>query len=275
MMSFDLFLVVVVSVFCLFGVVSVVCVSGVVSTVREAVHRRDAGSIRFRLPPASMAKPQRGALASTAVLAVCVLLMLPAAISGRHWSSLLAPLLLFWAALNNLQSFLPRRHSRRWLLLTSGGLSLAIAAIVPAIGIGAVVTDRPPIFSGMPRLLVVVLAVAFSMLGADVIREWRWGTVVRDRGIEIFGKMHSPSRIVFKGWQESDGETMLRLAVRPSRLFDVPFGEGLQIVVPVPASERAALEAFFGGAAASAEGPRIVEPVAESLETSSIQEDGS
>jgi hypothetical protein len=263
MMSFDAFLL---------GIISLLGLFGVVSLIREAVDGRNAGPIRFRLPPASMATPQRGALVGTAVLALCVLMTLPAAFSSRQLSSLAAPLLLLWAAVNNFPAFLPRRHARRWLLLASGLLSLMIAATVLAVGLWAGPTGEESMFPGWPRVLVLILAVLLFAGGAREMREWHRGTLLRERGIEIFGRTHPLSRIIFKGWQEVDGESMLRLAMRAPRLFDVPFGDDRELVVPVPASERPALEAFFAAPAATVGRSRVGEEMGRLPETSSTGE---
>jgi hypothetical protein len=198
-----------------------------------------------------MATPQRGALVVTAVFALFGLLMLRNALSSRHLSSLAASLLCLYLVVNNIHAVLPRRHARRWVLLASGLLSLVIAATVLAIGVGAVPTGEESMFPGWPRVLVLALAVLLFAGGAKAMWEWHWGTLLRERDIEIFGKTHPLSRIIFKGWQEGDGESMLRLAVRAPRLLDEPFGADRELVVPVPASERPALEAFLAGHAAN------------------------
>jgi hypothetical protein len=234
--SSNAFAVVIFSLFSLFGVMSM---------IREGVHRRKAGPIRFRLPPASMANPPRGAVVSAVVLALVALLGLPLYLSRRNWSALAVTILFLAALLNQFQALLPRRHAQRWLLLAFGLLGLLIGAMTLAIGLGVTPTLLDFVFTGVPRVLVIVISVVFFAVAAGAIREWLWGTLVREGAIEIFGRTHPPSRIIFKGWQEGEGGSMLRLAVRAPRLFEMPFGEDREFAVPVPAAERPALEAFL------------------------------
>jgi hypothetical protein len=181
------------------------------------------------------------------VLVLCVLLTLPAAFAGRAPNSLVAPILLSWAALSNSQSFSPRRHRRRWLVLASGLIGLAIGVVGLVVGLGLTPWDSDLPFLFLSRPLVLVFAACFMVASGTQVRDALVGTRVREHGIEIFGRTHPPSRIIVKDWQDGEGESVLRLTVRAPRLFDTPIARDGEVSVPVSAADRPALEAFLIG----------------------------
>jgi hypothetical protein len=99
---------------------------------------------------------------------------------------------------------------------------------------------------------MLVLSVVLFGVGAATIQECLSGTLVRDRGLEIFGATHPWPRIIVKVWQECGGGFTLRLTILAPRLFGMPSRRDLEMIIPIPATERPALEAFFAGHAATA-----------------------
>jgi hypothetical protein len=229
---------------------SVLTLLAVLSIAREAVDRWKAGPGRFRLPLASVASTSRGGLslsARTFLLVVCVLLMLPAAFVRRDPSSLALPLLFSWGALHTFQTFVPRRHEKRWLVLASGVIGLVMGAAVFAAGLALSPARLDSLIPGLPGPLLLVLAACFIAANVGPVREALSGTLVRERGIEFFGRTLPPSRIIVNGWQDGEGGSILRLTLRAPRLFDSPFWRDSEVSMPVPTSDRHALGAFLVG----------------------------
>jgi hypothetical protein len=219
---------------------------------REAVYRLKAGPVRFRLPLASLAKPQRGAATTSAIMTgVAVLLILPAAMFNRDPLAWACVILCPWAAVGNLQSCNPRRDARRWLVLASGAFGLVVGAGCLAVGLGVFrVGDH--FASGSDRAFILLYSVLAFVFGAAAIHESLSGTRVRDGGVEMFGLTRPWSRIVVKDWHEREGGFALRLSIISPRLFGMPYGRDREFNVPVPATERTALEVFLAGHAATA-----------------------
>ena len=117
--------------------------------------------------------------------------------------------------------------------------------MVLAAGLQVFRTDGLALMTLLPQALILIYAVIFLAIGAAAIAEALSGTVVRERGIEMFGTVHPWSRIVVERWLERDGGFVLRLLIVPPQLLDMPCGGGCEIDVLVPASQRPALEAFL------------------------------
>jgi hypothetical protein len=99
--------------------------------------------------------------------------------------------------------------------------------------------------------MIVYSMILFGM-GAATLQESVTGTRVRERGIECPGPMFwttQPwSRIIVEDWQAREGGFALHLTIRsPQGFFSSVFTPGGEIIVPVAASERAALGAFLAG----------------------------
>lgn len=233
-------------------VFSLLAMFGTISMAREAVFRLKAGPIRFRFPLASMANPPRRVTRSTVLLVFCVLLNLTG-VALRMYPPVSATTILFlWVVVNNLQSSHPRRDARRWLVVASGLLGLLLGTMVLADGLRVVPAGADPLFSGWPRGLMLVFSVICFVTGAATIQECLSGTLVRERGLEIFGATHTWPRIVVKDWQECDGGFALRVSILSARLFGMPYRPDVERIVPVPAPERPALADFLAGHAATA-----------------------
>jgi hypothetical protein len=176
--------------------------------------------------------------------------MLPAYYMSGKPRDLVAPLFFLWILVNHLQTFHPRRHTRRWLVLAAGLLGLVLAAMCLAIGLGFAQAS----LLGIPWWFMLILSAVFLAGGGETIREGLCGTLVRERGLEIFAAIHPWSRIVVKEWQETDGGFALRLTIVSPQLFGMPYGPDVERIVPVPAAARPAMESFLAEHTATAEG---------------------
>jgi hypothetical protein len=93
---------------------------------------------------------------------------------------------------------------------------------------------------------------AFFVTGVAAIQEYIWGTQVRERAVEIFGRVLPWSRVVVKEWHPSEGRFDLFLSITSRRIFATPLARDTEIIVPVAASERPPLEAFLAARTATA-----------------------
>jgi len=145
---------------------------------------------------------------------------------------------------------LSRRDAKRWLVLASGLLALVIGAVVLAVGLRAVQAGDRSAYH-LTGALMLVCSVILFVVGAALIQDSTLGTRVRERGIEMFCTTQPWSRIVVKGWHAREGGFALHLAIISPRLFGMPLEDESEIVIPVSASERPALEVFLTGHAAT------------------------
>jgi hypothetical protein len=211
------------------------------STAAQIAGRLRVGPVRFRLPLASLANPPTDRKAYRVVLGLAALGTLPIAIIGADPSIRALPLLYLCLWLNDLQINGPRRDARRWLVLASGLVALASGALMLAIA------SRHPhggaAFFGV--WFPLVFAVFFIGAGLPTTHEFVAGTRVCEGGIEMFASAQPWSRIAIQGWEQREGDLMLRLRVHSPRLGGLRVARDGEVVVPVPASERPALEDFL------------------------------
>jgi hypothetical protein len=138
----------------------------------------------------------------------------------------------------------PRRDAERWLVLASGLLGLVIGAVVLAVGLRAL--QAGTIWKqALPGPLLLVFSFMLLVAGAAAIQEYVTGTRVRERGIELFRTTWPWSRIVLKDWRAREGGFDLHLTILAPRWYGRPWGRDSEVVVPVIASGRTALEAFL------------------------------
>jgi hypothetical protein len=236
--------------FALLAIFSLLALFMIAMIAREARARLKAGPTRFRLPLASLANPPRGTEVTSIIFLISALMLIPAAMSGRDPSTWVFPMLFPWLAVNNLQSLNPRRDARRWLVLASGLLVLVPGTMLLAIGSRNLHAGNAPY--GLPAWFPFCWSFPLFVSGAAAIQEFASGTRVREGGIEMFATTYPWSRIVVKGWHAREGGFALRLFIASPRLFDVPCMPDRELIVPVPASERPALEDFLAGRTATA-----------------------
>jgi hypothetical protein len=98
---------------------------------------------------------------------------------------------------------------------------------------------------GIPAWFFLVWSLPFFAAGFQTIVELVWGTQVREGAMEMLGVTRPWSQVVVKSWHERDDGFALRLSIVPSRPGATMTGGDGDIVVPVPASECAALEEFL------------------------------
>jgi hypothetical protein len=220
--------------------------------VREVRARLKAGPVRFRLPLASVARPPQAARAFTILLSVVVLLvLLPGLIRQADLSAWVLPVVFLWMILNSLQASITRRDERRWLVLASGLLPLALGAMLLVVGARSLQAGDA-LFLGTPTWFPLCWSFSLFVVGAVMIQEFASGTRVREGDIELFGATRPWSRVVIKGWQEREGGSALRLSIASPWRGEMPPGLDNELIVPVPASERPALEDFLAGRTATA-----------------------
>ena len=218
---------------------------------REGVSRLGAGPVRFRLGIASRADSRQGSAAHLSgwTLTFCGLLFLFPIFrvypdSWQHFMPWLWPFL--WLCVCTLSLGSPRRDAKSWLVLAAGLLSLVNGAALLAVGLRILrAIANPP--DQLPRALLLVGSVIFFVMGAAALQESISGTLVRERGIQMFGTTQPWSRILVKDWQAREGGFDLHLTVLPPRLFGMSVERDSEIIVPVPASERPALDVFLAG----------------------------
>jgi hypothetical protein len=235
--------------------------------VWEAVPRLTAGPIRFRLPLASLAKPLKPSKMGQGLIDplsftaagfgfslgfVLFFISRTPSTTTYSWFWTWFPVLLPWVVAKDLLGtgrrwFNPRREAKPWRVLASGLLSLVMGALALALGLRALQDGKNP--AGQPAgPLILASAIGFVM-GAAALQEYMSGTRVRERGIEAFGTFLPWWRIAVWGWHPREGgfDGILYLAIPSLRLFRVPVTPDAEVYVPVPASERPALEVFLAG----------------------------
>ena len=184
--------------------------------------------------------------------------MIPGAVYSKDLLMRAVMIVMASAAASSLQSSNPRRDARRRLVLASGLLVLTVGAIFLALGS----RDFPVgelSMSEMPRVFMIVLAVLSFVFGAATIQESLSGTRVREGGVELFGMTRPWSLVIVTDWHERVGGFGLGLTVRTPRLFGMRYARDLEVIVPVPTSDRPALESFLAGHAATAGRSRVGE----------------
>jgi hypothetical protein len=171
--------------------------------------------------------------------------------NGSPWSIFFL-FISVWSSISN-QPLLSRRDANRWLVLASGLFTLVIGAMLLVRGL-LVIQPGDHSEYGLPRALLLIYSVISFVIGAAVIQECFSSTRVRERGIEMFSQTRPWSRVVVKDWQAREGGFALHLSIlRPQGFFAMPLSLGSEIIVPVPASERRALEVFLAGHTVTAE----------------------
>lgn len=221
----------------MFAVLSLARISG------ELARRKRAGPVLFRLPLASMARPPRGSMAAMWMLVAAAVLLLWPTISRANLSSGALAGVFVWMAANNLQARHPRRAARRWRVLEVGLIALLVAAMILVLGFRRLQPGDP--LYGLPPWFLIVWSASMFLAGASSIEEFLAGTRVREGGIELFGTTYPWSRIAVKGWEGDGDESVLRLAIVVPRWKGVADPREAERLVPVPASQRPALETFL------------------------------
>ncbi|MFI5455149.1 MAG: hypothetical protein ACHRXM_06820 [Isosphaerales bacterium] len=236
--------------FTLTAIVSLLALVSIALLVREAVSRLNAGPVRFRLAIASWAVPWRGAAAYGWARMFLFLGVISLFIMINQKFFAHSFMLMIALVLCALSFRLPRRDAKRWLVLAAGLLSLVVGAVVLAVGLRAVQAGDRSAYH-LPGALMLVCSVILFVVGAAVIQDSILGTRVRERGIEMFCTTQPWSRVVVKGWHACEGGFALHLAIISPRLFGIPLEDESEIIIPVSASQRPALEVFLTGHAAT------------------------
>jgi WD40 repeat protein len=236
--------------------------------IQREVARRKAGSVRFRLGVASTADPKipmttyMQAYVNAALMSCAALfpLMLHIRIGGPPylpWVLLgIVNALLFdvgvsaglsdrWGGrwlpriVYSLVFYIPRLGAKRWPVIAAGLIYLASGVVLLAISSGIIPAETRVIF--FPWTVELAFGFVFVAVGAWQILLAIWGTRVRESGIDIemFASTYPWSQIVVKEWQAREGGYALHL------ILPAPHGGTIEVIIPVPASERAALEDFL------------------------------
>ena len=237
--------------------------------VRELITRLIAGPVRFRLAMASAAAPWAGGATSLLDPLRGLRLRGVAAYGWVRMSLLLAwfsvvlsmtsreqllvgsrLMLIIGLFACTLPFRLARRDAKRWLVLASALFSLATGAAILAVELRALYDAGGSWAYQSPEALLLVSSGLVFLIGAALIQDSILGTRVRERGIELFCTSQPWSRIVVKNWHAHNGAFALRLTLLPPRLLGVQLELEKEILIPVSAAERPALEAFLGAHAA-------------------------
>jgi hypothetical protein len=229
--------------------------------VQEAVSRLHAGPVRFRLGMASRgalaygSNRGRGTVVYGWVRMFFVLGILGTALTVRTRGQLFtgSRLMLLIAFLLCAGTFgFPRRDAKRWLVLALGSSSLVIGAVVVAVRLLALDADDSSAYHVPPGVLLLICTGMLFTLAAAVCEESVLGTRMRERGIQMFCATTPWSRIAVEHWDARDRGFALHLSVLGPRLYGMGLEAESEIVIPVSASKRPALEAFLGAHAATA-----------------------
>ena len=250
--------------FALGAVLTLLALVSIVLFIRDVHARLTAGPVRFRLAIASAAAPWatgstswydplrglrlRGVAAYGWVRMFLLLALLSVVVSITSRAQLLVGsrlMLMIALFLCTLSFRLTRRDRHWWLVLASGVFSLATGAVILAVEVRALqpAGDRSAYKS--PEALLLVASVLFCAIGAALIQDSILGSRVRERGIEMFCTTQPWSQIVVKDWHASGGAFSLRLTLMPPRLFGMQLELEKEIVIPVAAAARPAIEEFL------------------------------
>lgn len=244
---------------------SVLALVSIALFAQEAVARLRAGPVRFRLALASPVVGQRvatfgwnrgqraavyGWVRMFFVLGILLTALTVRTRAQLFTGSRLALLIALFLCMVPFR--FRRRDANRWLVLASGLFSLVIGAVVLAVRLlGFEVGDSSPYDFPPGALLLVCTAVLFAICAA-ICEESIVGTRVREGGIQMLCMTTPWSRIVVKHWDACEGGFVLHLAVLGPRLLGMGLEAESEVVIPVSASERPALEAFLRAHAAKA-----------------------
>jgi hypothetical protein len=195
-------------------------------------------------------RPKTANKTANVPLYVAAALMLCAVLIGKSWT-LLA--LLLPGIVNSQGVNRPLLGAKRWAFLASGLITLASGAVILAISSGIIPTES--IFKFTPWALLLALGFIYVAMGAWQILRAIWGTRVHESGIDIpmFESIFPWSRIVVKEWEATEGGYALHLIL----ILVPPRGSRIEVIIPVPASERATLEEFLTKQIATAARPGV------------------
>jgi len=220
----------------------------------ETVPRLKAGPVRFRLPLASLAKPTKPQLGLTAaafgfaLVPILLWIIVKAKSPGDSLYLAFFSILLLWVVASILFGTTyrwsnPRRDTKPWRVLAAGLFALVIGTVALGFGLRALQTSENP--AGHPAGPFILVALFGFVRGATALQEYMSGTRVREHGIEVFGSFLPWSRVVVKDWHPSEGGFNLALTIHSPQRFGMRVTADGEVVVPVPASERSALEVFL------------------------------
>ncbi len=256
-------------VFALGAVFSLLLLVSLALFARELITRLTAGPVRFRLAIASAAAPWAGGATSlldplrglrlrgvAAYGWVRMFLLLAwfsvmLSMTSREQLFVGSRLMLIIALfLCTLPFRLARRDAKRWLVFASGLFSLATGAVILAVELRTFHEAGGSWAYQSPEAFLLVGSALVVLIGAALIQDSILGTRVRERGVELFCTSQPWSRIVVKNWHAHNGAFALRLTLLPPRLFGVQLELEKEVIIPVSAAERPALEDFLGAHAA-------------------------
>ncbi len=234
--------------------------------VQEAVFRVQAGPVRFRLalasrvvgrPVATVAWNRRQGAAAVYgwVRMFFILGVLLTAFTVRTRGQLFtgSRLMLLIALFLCMAPFrFPRRDAHRWLVLAAGLFSLVIGAVVLAVRLLGLEQDDSSPYHVPPGAIMLICTAVLFAIGAAVCEESILGTRVREGGIQMLCTTTPWSRIVVKHWNAREDGFALHLTILGPRLFGMGLEAESEVIIPVSASERPALEVFLTAHAATA-----------------------
>ena len=232
----------------------------------DLFQRGRAGPVRFRLPMASMAEAVGSWRMSTWSwwLLICGVLMVAAAGLGGDLVGALFWGFIMGTALVNIPWYHTRRDRSRWAGCVGAGFGVVGGAMLLVVGVWSLTTGFVPLRStflkniGPPALIVA--GAAFGLSGVYQVMEMIRGTVLRERGVELFGITRPWKRVTVDGWSPDEGGGfLLRLKLVSPTLFALKMAADWAAVVPVAAADRPDVESFLAGRGATTPASTAVE----------------
>ncbi len=235
--------------------------------VSDLLQRARAGPVRFRLPLASMAgakadRAWRMTTRSWISLISCVLVVVGLSLGGDLPGALLLGMNM-GAFFANGSRYVTRRDRSRWAGWVAAGWALAGGAVSLAFGVLTLTTgfatQKSILKSSGPGTLIVLGAVVGGW-GVYQVVEMLRGTVLRERGVELFGVTRPWKRVAVEGWSPDEGGGfLLGLKLLSPRLFAHKVRGDMAVVVPVAAADRPDVESFLTGRGATTPVPTAVD----------------
>jgi hypothetical protein len=231
--------------------------------VGDLLRRASAGPVRFRLPLASADRVWRMTTQPWIFLIISVFAVLESAQGGGLPLALIAGMLLGTVFVNN-RWYSTRPDKERWAGWVAAGGALAGGAMLLALGVWTLTTGFAPLKSTFLKndglLYVILMGAVFGLWGGYRVVELFRGTVLRERGVELFGLTHPWKRVSVEGWSPDEGGGfLLRLKILSPKLFALKVYADSAAVVPVAAADRPDVESFLARCGATTPAPTAVE----------------
>ncbi len=222
-------------------------------SVWDAIQRLRAGPIRLRLPLASVRRPvakPAGSITKNPWMPLIITFLVAFYALAIGWSTALFFALLYSSSITGRFATIPRRDKARWSIWVPAGVLMVASVGLIGFGVGALSPPfKPPNPTTSERIFETFYLLAGVGCGVGAVYQFVdafQGTVLRDRGIEVFGMFFPWSRVVIETWLPDDDEgSLLKLKTLAPKLLGVKLALDSEVVMPVSASDRPAVESFL------------------------------